>query len=214
MGFVRAALGVLLLSACGNTDHGAGTSAGGAEEAGSSGAGGTDAAPDRGPTSPGTDGSGAPRDAGSGALRDAGSGAPRDAGSGEPIDPYTCETDGGPAPIRRPGCAEPDPRVSDCAGEGLLCLYETDDAKCFDQWECLFGLWSPRERECMGELEEASASNDPTCPPGKPVIGAPCAPSELECQYDRCWNGSFVSVVSCVCGRWQQTDRSCPTGPP
>jgi hypothetical protein len=122
----------------------------------------------------------------------------------------TPESDSGITPLLRPGCPLEEPVASRCGIEGLRCLYASEaDADCFDEWTCLFGIWSPLEGACRSgtELDE----NNAACPGSGPVEGEPCDSEGLECGYDRCWNDAPTFQATCACGRFRIEPLGCPS---
>jgi hypothetical protein len=146
------------------------------------------------------------------------------AGSGPEIESYDpdaslldCEFDGA-VPLPLPGCPDQEPEVGDCTDERLRCLYPSErEPGCYAIWECLYGLWSPREPTC-GDGDPALASfeaNVAACPATHPALETPCAPNELECGYGLCsWLVEPVVSVVCRCGRWVASEHSGCTPPP
>lgn len=120
------------------------------------------------------------------------------------------ESDSGITPLIRPGCPVEKPVASRCGVEGVRCLYPSEsDADCFEEWTCLFGIWSPLEDACRGGtgVDENSAA----CPGAGPVEGEPCDGEGLECGYDRCWNDAPTFRTTCACGRIRIEELGCPS---
>jgi hypothetical protein len=122
-----------------------------------------------------------------------------------------CDNDGGAAPLLRPGCPERVPSATDCLIESLQCLYPAGDGGgCFDTYECVFGLWSPRGLRCE-DTQSPLQPDQPGCPAAVPVHDTPCDHA-AECQYGRCWT-SQQWTATCVCGRWVVIEYGCPSVP-
>jgi hypothetical protein len=115
-------------------------------------------------------------------------------------------------PLLRPGCPDERLEPSDCDREGLSCLYRTDERSvCYEEWECVFGIWSPRGTLCERN-EPPVDDNSSDCPLEEPVPGTPCLVTAVECGYGFCVTGPSVVTMTCECGRWQRS-WSCPTVP-
>ncbi len=128
--------------------------------------------------------------------------APSDASAEAQTNSPNCtpETDSGITPLIRPGCPTEKPVASRCGIEGVRCLYPSEgDADCFEEWTCLFGIWSPLEDACRRGpgVDENSAA----CPGAGPVEGEPCDSEGLECGYEQCWNEEPTFRTTCACGR-------------
>jgi hypothetical protein len=123
----------------------------------------------------------------------------------------TCDSDAGPAPLLRPGCPAEPPIATDCPVESLFCLYAAPDAgACYDVYQCVFGLWSPRGRRC--ENTDSPLDPDQTdCPASVPVGDTPCD-HVGSCGYGKCYD-SVPANAKCVCGRWAIESFPCPDVP-
>jgi hypothetical protein len=134
-----------------------------------------------------------------------------DAGdAGTQVNSCAPESDSGLVPLLRPGCPVEKPAAGRCGIEGLRCLYETDDEDgCFEEWTCLFGLWSPLEGGCRGGV--GLDENNAVCPGVGPVEGEPCDTEGLECGYDQCWNDAPTVRATCTCGRFRIEELGCPS---
>jgi hypothetical protein len=134
-----------------------------------------------------------------------------DAGDADVEVPPVCvpETDAGPVPLLRPGCPPEKPVASRCAPEGLRCLYESEAEECFEEWTCLFGLWSPLEQACRGA--GGVSDNGGECPSFAPVEGEPCETEGLECGFEQCWNDEPTWRAVCDCGRFRLEQLGCPS---
>jgi hypothetical protein len=122
----------------------------------------------------------------------------------------TCDSDAGPAPLLRPGCPAEAPTATDCPLESLSCLYAAPDAgACYDVYQCVFGLWSPRGRSCDTAIPLHPDQTD--CPEAAPVGDTPCD-HVGSCDYGKCYD-SVPATAKCVCGRWAVESFPCPEVP-
>jgi hypothetical protein len=136
----------------------------------------------------------------------------RDAGEAG-TDAAVCipEVDSGSVHRLRPGCPGEKPRASKCDLEGLRCLYESDAGEgCYDEWTCLFGLWSPLGDRCP--TEAAVPDNAAGCPAKAPVDGEPCENEGLECGFAACTDDTAGVRAVCFCGRFRVESLGCPSG--
>jgi hypothetical protein len=118
--------------------------------------------------------------------------------------------DAPPRTLLRAGCPEAPPEVGPYAEEGKDCRYLMAEG-CVNQYQCLYGLWSPLEVGCPDAEPGQLLAGSGQCEANTPVPDAPCADEGVSCGHRPCSvDGSPEVVAECRCGRWYLRKQGCP----